>query len=158
VPRLDGLSRHRPLSPIAASVDPAGAAITSLSKDTTMSEQTDHIRRLNDMARTQPQIVNATWVMTIGVQSLLAADCPEVAAADVGARIASLRAAVATFSDWSEGNDPYGEHDFGAFTLFGERLFFKIDYYHPDRDTLAPVPGNIELCRRVLTIMLADEY
>ena len=37
-----------------------------------MSNQTDHIRRLNDMARTQPQIVNATWVMTNGVQRLLA--------------------------------------------------------------------------------------
>jgi hypothetical protein len=42
--------------------------------------------------------------------------------------------------------------------LFGARLFFKIDYYHPDHDTLAPVPGNIELCRRVLTVMLAEEY
>ena len=37
-----------------------------------MSNQTDHIRRLNDMARTQPQIVNATWVMTNGVQRMLA--------------------------------------------------------------------------------------
>jgi hypothetical protein len=31
-------------------------------------------------------------------------------------------------------------------------------YYHPDHDTHAPVPSNIELCRRVLTIMRADEY
>ena len=46
----------------------------------------------------------------------------------------------------------------GAFDLFGERLLFKIDYYHPDHDTLSPVPSSIELCRRVLTIMLADEY
>ena len=73
-------------------------------------------------------------------------------------RVTALRAAIAQFSDWDEGNDPYGEHDFGAFDLLGERLFFKIDYYHPDHDTHAPVPSNIELCRRVLTIMQADEY
>ncbi|MDE2113209.1 MAG: hypothetical protein KGJ79_18930 [Alphaproteobacteria bacterium] len=35
---------------------------------------TDRIRQLNDVARTQPQIVNAAWVMTIGVQHLLAGD------------------------------------------------------------------------------------
>ncbi len=70
----------------------------------------------------------------------------------------ALRHAVASYSDWSDANDPYGEHDFGAFLLFGERLYFKVDYYHPEHDALAPVPGNIELCRRVLTIMLAEEY
>ncbi len=43
-------------------------------------------------------------------------------------------------------------------TFFDQRLFFKIDYFHPDHDTLAPVPSSIELCRRVLTIMLAQEY
>jgi hypothetical protein len=124
-----------------------------------MSEQTDHIRRLNDMARTQPQIVNATWVMTQGVLHLLAGDDDnDAAVAPALQRVAALRAAIATYSDWSEDNDPHREHDFGAFALFGECLFFKIDYYHPDHDTLAPVPGNIELCRRVLTVMLADEY
>ena len=120
---------------------------------------TDHIRRLNDMARTQPEIVNATWVMTIGVQHLLAGDEDGSAAiAATREHATALRRAIATFGDWTEGNDPYGEHDFGAFVLFGQTLFFKIDYYHPDHDTLAPEPGNVELCRRVLTVMLADEY
>jgi len=125
-----------------------------------MSEQTDHIRRLNDMARTQPEIVNATWVITQGVAALLVGELAEGEDAKPYApeRVAALRHALATFTDWTEGNDPYGEHDFGAFTLFGARLFFKVDYYHPDHDSLAPVPGNIELCRRVLTIMLAEEY
>ena len=124
-----------------------------------MSNQTDHIRHHNDMARTQPQIVNATWVMTSGVQRLLAGNdyipAGMVVARD---RVMALRHAVASYSDWSYGNDPYGEHDFGAFLLFGERVYFKVDYYHPEHDTLAPVPGNVELCRRVLTIMLAQEY
>ena len=124
-----------------------------------MNNQTDRIRRLNDMARTQPQIVNATWVMTIGVQHLLASQDDSPAGVTIARdRVMALRNAVATYSDWTEDNDPYGEHDFGVFMLFGQRLYFKIDYFHPTRDTLAPMPGNVELCRRVLTIMLAEEY
>ena len=124
-----------------------------------MTDKTDQTRRLNDLARVRPEIVYATWTMTRGVMLLLAGD--ESADETVGLpveRVAALRAALARFSDWDTGNDPYDEHDFGAFDLFGERLFFKIDYYHPDHDTHAPVPSNIELCRRVLTVMRADEY
>jgi len=120
---------------------------------------TEHVRRLNDMARTQPEIANATWVMTTGVQHLLAGDDDSaVAVAAARERATALRHAIATFNDWTEGNDPYGEHDFGALVLFGQKLFFKIDYYHPDHDTHAPEPGNVEHCRRVLTVMLAEEY
>jgi len=28
-------------------------------------------------------------------------------------------------------NDPYEEHDFGAFDVDGHTIFFKIDYYDP---------------------------
>ncbi|MCP5412110.1 MAG: DUF3768 domain-containing protein [Alphaproteobacteria bacterium] len=111
------------------------------------------------MTRTQPEIVNATWVTTRGVLYLLSGDTDrDNAVLPAPARVAALRAAIATFSNWTEGIDPYGEHDFGAFDLFDQRLFFKIDYYHPDHDTRAPVPSSIELCRRVLTVMLAEEY
>jgi hypothetical protein len=124
-----------------------------------MTDQTFHIRRLNDMTRTQPEIVNATWVTTRGVLHLLNGDNDrDDTVLPAPARVAALRAAIATFNDWTEGNDPYGEHDFGTLDLFDQRLFFKIDYYHPDHDTLAPVPSSIELCRRVLTVMLAEEY
>jgi len=117
----------------------------------------EHTRRLNDLARTQPQIANATWVLTQGVLHLLADEMPDDERA-IAERTKALRHAVATFANWTEGNDPYGEHDFGAFVLFGQKLFFKIDYYHPDHDTHAPERGNVELCRRVLTVMLAEEY
>ena len=125
-----------------------------------MSDLTRHTQRLNDLARTRPETVNATWNIARGVAHLLTgenspADQPEAYAPE---RAAALRDALALFNDWDSGNDPYGEHDFGAFELFGERLFFKIDYYHPENDTLAPVPSNIDLCRRVLTVMRADEY
>jgi hypothetical protein len=137
----------------------AGRRFLFASQEISMTEKTDQTRRLNDLARTRPETVNASWVMTQGVLHLMTGDedAPDATARAVE-RVTALRAAIAQFSDWDEGNDPYGEHDFGAFDLLGERLFFKIDYYHPDHDTHAPVPSNIELCRRVLTVMRADEY
>jgi hypothetical protein len=96
-------------------------------------------------------------VTTQGVLHLLAGDNDrDDAVLPAPARVAALRAAIATFSNWSEDNDPYGEHDFGVFDLFDQRLFFKIDSFHPDHDTLAP--SSIELCQRILTVMLAEEY
>jgi Protein of unknown function (DUF3768) len=122
-----------------------------------MTNSTDRTRYLNDLTRTQPQIPNATWVLTQGVLHLLTDDAPDDQQA-IAERTRMLRHAIATFDAWSSGDDPYGEHDFGTFVLFGQRLFFKIDYYHPDHDTHAPNPASVELCRRVLTIMLAEEY
>lgn len=119
-----------------------------------MTDSAAHIRRLNDLTRSQPTIANAAWVMTQGVTALLTDDESK----PDPARVAALRSALANFNSWPEGNDPHSEHDFGAFDLFGNRLFFKIDYFHPDHDILSPVPSSIELCRRVLNIMLADEY
>jgi hypothetical protein len=126
-----------------------------------MNDKTDHTRRLNDLTRVRPESVNATWIIPRGLaQHLTGDEAPgETTPAQFAPeRVAALRAALASFSDWDPGNDPYQEHDFGAFNLFGERLFFKIDYYHPDHDTHAPDPASIETCRRVLTIMLAEEY
>jgi len=54
---------------------------------------------------------------------------------------------VRDFDDFSEGNDPDGEHDFGAFEHNGRRIFWKIDNYCGHE--------GFEL---VLTVMLADEY
>jgi hypothetical protein len=39
---------------------------------------------------------------------------------------------VASFNEFTSDNDPYGEHDFAAFDLDGERFNFKIDYYAPE--------------------------
>ena len=35
--------------------------------------------------------------------------------------------AVRTFADFNADNDPYGEHDFGAIEVTGQRCFWKID-------------------------------
>jgi hypothetical protein len=57
---------------------------------------------------------------------------------------------VRDYSDFSEANDPYGEHDFGSFDWSGEQLFWKIDYYDPELKRYAD-PLSDE-CTRVLTI------
>lgn len=63
---------------------------------------------------------------------------------------------VRDFSDFTEDNDPYGEHDFGSIDILGIKIFWKIDYYDEELklwcDPLSPA------CRRQLTIMKAEEY
>lgn len=55
---------------------------------------------------------------------------------------------VRDFTDFSEGNDPYKERDFGKFTLStGDDCFWKIDDYNGQ-----------EGLRLVLTIMLAEDW
>ena len=55
-------------------------------------------------------------------------------------------------------NDPWGEHDFGAVEVRGEKVFFKIDYYTLDLNAGSENPANEGETHRVLTIMLASEY
>lgn len=70
--------------------------------------------------------------------------------------IAEVIEMVRDFNEFSEDNDPYGEHDFGSFDCFGEKLFWKIDYYDSALESWAD-PLSSE-CHRVLTVMLAEEY
>ena len=55
---------------------------------------------------------------------------------------------VQNFDDFNEDNDPWHEHDFGAFDYKGQRYFFKIEDHTETADGY----------RLVLTIMLASEY
>ena len=57
-----------------------------------------------------------------------------------------------------EGDDPYGEHDFGAFDHAGQRIFWKIDCYDPTEEFGSEDPADPSKTMRVLTILLADEY
>ena len=98
------------------------------------------IAALNDAARSNA----ANYMATRGIMSLK----PEV--------ISDIFIGVQGFTDFTEDNDPYGEHDFGSLKVDGNKVFWKIDYYTKDLsggcDPLDPE------CRRVLTIMLAEEY
>ncbi len=63
---------------------------------------------------------------------------------------------VELYSSFSEDNDPYGEHDFGSLVFEGKKVFWKIDYYDRElKHWCDPLDPN---CRRVLTVMLAEEY
>lgn len=111
---------------------------------TTLSS-TNRIRDLNDAMR-KAGISSGKWMMTAGVM----AQGPDF-------MLLATRA-VQTFSAFSEDNDPYGEHDFGAFDIAGKRVFWKIDYYDRDLRYGSEDPADPEVTTRVLTIMLASEY
>ena len=63
-----------------------------------------------------------------------------------------------TFDNFDEGNDPYNEHDFGAFDYKGHKIFWKIDNYDQKFLYLSPNACNPRLTNKVLTIMYAEEY
>lgn len=65
---------------------------------------------------------------------------------------------VQAFDDFSEGNDPHGEHDFGAFDYLGDKVFWKIDYYDRTMEMGSRDPADPNVTCRVLTILLASEY
>ena len=72
--------------------------------------------------------------------------------------VAAVLDRVRAFADFTEDNDPNGEHDFGAFEIGGNGFFFKIDYYDPTMDAGSEDPSDPAKTTRVLTIMLASEY
>lgn len=62
------------------------------------------------------------------------------------------------FDAFSAENDPYGEHDFGAFDHGGQRFLFKIDTYADSTLTSGPEDPLAPSAVRVLTLMLASDY
>lgn len=108
------------------------------------SKTTARIAELNDILRTT--FLTGRVLMTEGIRAL-----PE----ETQSRIVE---AVQIFTDFTPDNDPHGEHDFGALTIEGEKIFWKIDYYAPDMAHGAEDPSEPAQTRRVLTIMLAEEY
>lgn len=69
---------------------------------------------------------------------------------------AEIISKVREFNDFSEDNDPHGEHDFGSFDVGSDKFFWKIDYY--DSEACEYGAENPLKCYRVLTVMLAEEY
>lgn len=70
--------------------------------------------------------------------------------------VLGLMRQVYDYADFTDDNDPYGEHDFGSFDWHGERICWKIDYY--DAQLKAWCDPLDPDCRRVMTVMLASEY
>lgn len=70
----------------------------------------------------------------------------------------AVYAAARAFDDFTEGNDPYGEHDCGIFETMGEKFMFKIDYYDADLRYGSEEPWNPGVTRRVMTLFYAEDY
>ena len=109
-----------------------------------MEAKTDKIRELNDQLR--QNFAGGTAVMTPGIAAL---------GAEAVARIIKT---IGVFDDFCHANDPHQEHDFGAFDADGQRVFFKIDYFDESLSYHSPDPADPSVTKRVITIMLAEEY
>jgi hypothetical protein len=62
------------------------------------------------------------------------------------------------FNDFTKDNDPYDEHDFGIIKIFEKSVYWKIDYYDKNYEYGSEDPADPNQTKRVLTIMLAEEY
>ena len=127
----------------------------------TAREQTARIARLNDLARSAIGVA-CTAVATVGFRSLSASD---------QSRVCEL---IETFDAFDEDNDPHGERDFGTIYQLAdghwtterprvrdderERVFWKLDYYDRAMRFASEDAADPAQTRRVLTIMLSDEY
>ncbi|WP_166308731.1 DUF3768 domain-containing protein [Bradyrhizobium sp. 2S1] len=65
---------------------------------------------------------------------------------------------ISLYDDFCHDNDPHEEHDFGSFVVEGHTIFFKIDYFSMDLTVGSPDPSDPSITKRIITIMLADEY
>jgi hypothetical protein len=72
--------------------------------------------------------------------------------------VALIVKTIEVYDDFCHANDPHEEHDFGAFDADGSRIFFKIDYYDETMTVHSPAPSDPKVTKRVITIMLAEEY
>ena len=112
-------------------------------RDPTDATRRALVRRLNDHLRRYwlgGRVMVTTGVSALGPRFLEAA-----------------LAAVAAF-DGFDRDDPYGERGFGALTVGGVRLFWKIDYHDAAMAGGSPDPADPRVTTRVLALTLVSEW
>ncbi|MET4320313.1 DUF3768 domain-containing protein [Bradyrhizobium sp. RT5a] len=109
-----------------------------------MNGKTELIRYFNDELRRN--LTRGGAFMTLGVAAL---------GPDVAERIFE---AITLYDSFCQDSDPYGERDFGSVKIEGHTIFFKIDCYSNDMMHGSPDPSDPSVTKRILTIMLSDEY
>lgn len=107
-------------------------------------ERTEEIARLNDLLRTQG--IGGRIVMTQGIHGLNQ---------DIRAEFVKL---IRDQTEFEQGNDPYCERDFGAVSIGSMTVYWKIDYYDHTFSYLSEDPSDANITKRVMTIMLDQEY
>jgi hypothetical protein len=100
------------------------------------------IRELNDAFRTT--LKGGRVMLTRGIVGR--ADCNAIVEA------------VQRFDNFTDDNDPYGEHDFGAFEIGRDSIYWKIDYYNRDLSAGSEDPSDPDVTTKLLTIMLAEDW
>lgn len=108
-----------------------------------LAEQNDAFRRNSEwLLPLKGERVHTAGIEALGLEAVL----------DIWSKVRS-------FSAFTEDNDPYGEHDFGSLDHpAAGKLFWKIDYYDLDLACGSEDASDPVKTRRVLTIMLAEEY
>lgn len=109
-----------------------------------ISERATRIRHLNDQLRTQGH--GGMIVCTKGILNL---------ETDV---IAAIGDVVRSFDGFNEDNDPYGEHDCAMVSIDDREIMFKIDYFDLTLSHHSPDASDPAVTKRIMTIMLAEEY
>lgn len=113
------------------------------------SPKTAKIAQLNDIFRRGDSSVPGQRFLTAGVVHLL--NQLEIPAETLIQRVAQ-------FDDFRAHNDPHAQRDFGAFEFNGEQIFWKLDCYDQDYALGSDDPTDLSKTRRVLTVMLAEEW
>lgn len=109
-----------------------------------ITDKKEKIRLLNDTFR--GTFITGIVRLTVGFKALPDKEQEEA--------ITKIR----EFKDFTEDNDPYQEHDFGKVTVNSQDIFWKIDYHDKSLMYHSPDKSNPKVTKRVLTIMLAEEY
>lgn len=104
----------------------------------------ERIRQLNDDLRCRAR--GGQVVVTQGITQLEKGTLPKIISA------------ITAFDDFTDANDPYGEHDYGTVTVGGFKVYWKIDYYDRQLQYVSPDAANPDVTTRVMTIYLASEY
>ncbi|MDE3238928.1 MAG: DUF3768 domain-containing protein [Paracoccaceae bacterium] len=115
-----------------------------------IAAQNDAFRKALSVTECDGQKIDGTAVLTRTVMAM-------------GAQfIADVTRAVRDFATFTDDNDPLAEHDFGVVEVchagLRQRAYWKIDLYDEDYVFGSPCPEDPAQTRRVLTIMLPEDY
>lgn len=113
----------------------------------TDDEKKARIRELNDELRTRRSQRNGK-IIVMGDLINETGD---------GEKMTKILDAIRDHDNW-EGNDPYGEHDFGKVAVDGEEFIFKIDYYALNEEHLSEHPEDPNVTIRVMSVFYAHDY